>query len=199
VIRALVAGLVLAACGGPPPVSLDPAWPESAGDYQDVTEAWTRREVRRETAFHVIVDAQATFKSPAWRAAYVGRQARVLELAPDARAALLAEQKAEAAAAHEFVLSLTAFDDTGRLLHQKDSPWRVTLVDGNGRVFTPTSIKRERGNEEARQALFPHIGEFDDAYVVQFPAEATVLGTEGFILRLASARGSVDLTWRDRS
>lgn len=198
-IRALAVTLLLAGCGAPAPVSLDPTWPESPGDYDDVTEAWTRHEVRRETAFHVIVDARATFKSPAWRAAYVQRQARVLELAPDARAALLAEQKQEAGAAHEFVLALKAFDDTERELHDTDdSVWRVTLVDTHGRVYEPSSIEKLRGNEEVLEALFPHVGEFDAVYTVRFPAEAALLGGDRFSLRVASPRGSVDLTWRDR-
>lgn len=199
-MRALLVGLLLAAaCGGRPAISLDPAWPQTPRDYDEATEAWTRHESRRHQLSNVI-DVEATYKSPEWRAAFVERQTRALDLTPDARAALEAEQKRAAAEAHEFQVSLTAFDDTDRDLHQRKSPWSVALIDRHGRAIEPLSIKRERRNEEVVQALFPHIGEFDSVYVIRFAPDADLLGdgADRFQLRLSSPRGSVTLTWRDQ-
>jgi hypothetical protein len=200
VSRALcIAVLALVACGGPPAVSLDPGWPEQPRAYGQATAAWTRHEALRHH-FIVLIDVHATYKAPEWRAAFVERQSKALDLSADARAALESEQKQAAATAHEFVVALTAFDNTGQSLHDRDdSPWDLVLVDDRGRTFEPLSVDRERGNDEVVRTLYPYIDEFDSVYVVRFPPEAALLGGDRFTLRLASARGRVDLTWRDQT
>jgi hypothetical protein len=197
--RAL-AGLLIAvaACGGPGAVRLSSEWPDRAGDYREVTRAWTRKgAVIRD--YDTVIEVVATFKSPEWRVAYVEERARAEGLTADEKAALLAAEQTAAQQHWEVELLVSTYDHKENDLQKNDrSMWRIGLIDDGGRLVRPVAIEPDRRTGALLTAYFPHWNPFQRAFVVRFPRTVDVLRDDArkFSLRVASARGSVELTWQ---
>lgn len=196
--RALVI-LFLAACGSAaPPVRLTPDWPtEEPGDYNDVTETWTRAANLR-GAYQEVLELAATLKSPEWRAAYAARDAEHRRLTPDARKQRMAQAQAEMEGPWELELLVTTWDRRENDLdHGKRSVWRVVLVDDAGNEIEPLEIIKDKRPAFTLRADYPAFGDFATAYIARFPRTAAVLGpgVKQVRLRMSSSRGSVELAW----
>lgn len=196
---AIVVALAVAGCGGAPrPVVLDGAWPAAPGAYAAVVRDWTRHG-QLDRDYQQVISVEATFKSPAWRAAYVARDAKARGLDAGATQQLLAEHRAVAAKSYEIELVVTTWDRRENELARPDPVWRVTLIDDQGRSLLPARIVRDKRPKHILRGEFPTIGDFAEAYVAAFdiPADRPVLapGVKHVRLRLASERGSVELSW----
>lgn len=194
---ALALALILIACGSTPPrVALTEDWPATCGDYDDVTEAWTRHgSFRRD--FQQVITVDATFKTPAWRCAHATRLAKNRGLDPTATAALMEENRAAAAKAYEIELIVTTWDRKENELSRPNPVWSLTLIDDKGRSVTPVKIERDKRPKHVLRAEFPTIGDFAEAYVAHFPHDPPVLGpgVKTVRLRLASERGALEVAW----
>ncbi len=196
---ALVLGLALVACAAKP-VVLSETWPEKPGSYRDVHRQWTRRG-RIQDYFAEALVVYATFKSPAWRAAYVRHTARKKRLPDELRQSLESEHREKAAGPYEVELLVTTHAHGENDLHKgKRSVWRVALVDAKGRQVEPIAIKRDRRPVDVIRAEYPDMGDFAVAYVALFPRTIDIFadGAERFSLIIASARGSTELVWKAR-
>jgi hypothetical protein len=189
-----------AGCPRPPaPVVLDGAWPSAAavGDFDDVTRAWTRSAQLRGD-YQLVAELHATIRSPAWRAAWIERQARHGKLSAAARAQLETEQRAADEAALEISLVLTTWDrDENDLERGAKASWRVWLVDASGAEIPATEIVRDKRPEYVLRSELPGFGDFAEAYVARFPREPRLLGpgVDRLTLRMAGARGGLELVW----
>jgi hypothetical protein len=198
-LAVLAIALVLAGCPrAPKPVPLGGEWPATAGKYDSTTKAWTRRgQIRAE--YQQVAEVFATFKSPAWRSAWVARRAKRGKLSDAARAELLEAERAAEAAAWEVQIVLTTWDRKENDLDRGDrSVWRVVLVDADGNEIAPTEIKRDRRPANIIRSEFPGFTDFSEAYMVKFPRDARVLGpgVEKIGLRVSSTRGGIELWWK---
>jgi hypothetical protein len=193
---ALVLALALAACVAPPRVALTEDWPARAGDFDDVTRAWTR-EATLHRGYQEVLSVGATFKSPAWRVAHATKVARSRGLDETATAALLAAEKAAADKEYAFELIVTTWDRRENELARPNPVWTVTLIDGTGRSINPVRIERDKRPKHVLRAEFPVVGDFAEAYVAYFPHDPPVLGpgVKTMRLRLSSARGNVEVAW----
>ncbi|MCG8417864.1 MAG: hypothetical protein MJE77_07970 [Proteobacteria bacterium] len=198
---ALVLALSIAiACGSSPPpqVALSEAWPDKPGQYREVHREWTRRAVLR-THDQQVVEAYATYKSPAWRAAYVAHSARTHKLSPDSQKALQEEQSKAAAASHEVHLLVTTWDRNENDLHKGEkSVWRLVLADDRGGEVAPVSIERDRRPFYVVRAEYPDLGDFAVPYVARFPRQISLLRGDArqFSLTMASTRGAIEFVWQ---
>lgn len=197
----LVAVIALAGCPkAPPPVPLTGEWPAAAGDYDDVTAAWTRRgQIRRD--YQQVAEVFATIKSPEWRAAWVERRARRGIMTEAAEAELLAAEQRAEAEAWEVEIVMTTWDKKENDLDRGDrSVWRVSLIDADGVEFLPIEILRDRRPSNIIRSEFPGFGDFSEAYIARFPKDARVFGpgVTQIGLRLSSTRGGIALTWKAR-
>lgn len=195
----VVLALALVACPKPPtPVPLGGEWPATAGDYDEVTAAWTRRaQIRKD--YQQVAEVFATFKSPAWRAAWVDRRARRGNLSDEARAELLAAEQAADEEAWEIEIVLTTWDRKENDLDRgARSVWRVVLVDADGNEVAPAELLRDRRPANIIRSEFPGFGDFSEAYRARFPKTARVLGpgVTSVGLRMSSTRGGIDVTWK---
>ena len=193
----VLALIVIAACGAPPPVKLTEEWPASTADYDDVTATWTRRTTLR-GQFQEALDLAATFKSPEWRAAHAARDADHRGLTGDARAQRRAQAQAEMAGPYEVELLVTTWDRRENDLDRgKKSVWHVVLVDEAGHEVEPLEIIKDKRPVLTLRAEFPTFGDFATAYVARFPRTSPLFGpnVHAVRLRMSSERGGVELVW----
>ena len=195
----LVVIAMIGGCGAAPqPVCLDCGWPDGGkrDDYGAVTRAWTRHDDLNGD-YQEVIAVDATFKSPAWRAAYVAREARNRGLDATAVDKLRDANKTTAEQAHEFELIVTTWDRKENELHRPGAVWKLTLIDDQGKSYEPTKITRDKRPKSILRAEFPQVGDFAEAYVASFPV-VIAPGTKSLRLRVASARGDVELRWDAR-
>lgn len=200
-IRRAVAVLAFAAgCGGGSAVRLDDSWPQTAPDYRDATERWTRRTTMSRD-YQESLDLAAVLKSPEWRLAHATRNADHRRLTGPARDAVLAQAKADMAGPYEIELLVTTWDRRENDLDRgKRSVWRVVLIDDADREIEPLEIVKDKRAPYVLRAEFPGFGDFATAYIARFPRSAAVLGptVRAVRLRMSSARGGVELQWTAR-
>jgi len=197
---ALSAAAAPAGCGGAEPaVRLSEDWPAApAGDYDDVTERWTRRARMRGT-YQEALELAATFKSPEWRLARAEKDADARGLQGEARAQRIAQARAEAAGPYEFQLMIVTWDRRESDLERgAKSVWRVRLLDEQGFEVEPLEIIKDKRPPFIIREEFPAFGDFATAYFVRFPRTKPLLGpnVRQLHLRLSSSRGGVSLIWR---
>lgn len=193
-------------CGSsPPPVSLEGQWPNSAGEYDDVTEAWTRSGkliAPFSDGMSKLLQVSATFHSPEWRRAYVDFRSKREMLADSSRAELLAAQQAADEKFYEVMLLVQTHSFRENDLQKgKRSVWRLALVDAGGNEVEPTEVKSVRTPREYMRPYYPLVTEQDELYVARFPKEGLQLfggGAKQFSLKMASSKGGVELIWRAR-
>jgi len=201
VIRALTVALTfaLAACAAaPPPIHLTEEWPSQPGDYDTVTQSWTRSATLH-AEYQEVFTLAATFKSPAWRAAHAQRDAEHRGLAGGERDQRLAQAQAEVAGPYEVELLLTTYERRENDLDKgKKSVWRVVLVDDAGKEIEPLEIVRDKRPGPTVHAEFPAFGDFTTPYIARFPRTSPVLGAnvKQLRLRMSGERGSVELAWQ---
>lgn len=196
--RALVI-LFLAGCGSAaPPVRLTTEWPtQEPGDYNDVTETWTRSANLR-GAYQEVLELAATLKSPEWRAAYAARDAEHRRLSADARKQRIAQAQAEMEGPWELELLVTTWDRRENDLDRgKRSVWRVALLGPDGHEIEPLEIVKDKRPAFVVRSEFPALGDFAQAYHVRFPREANVLGpnVRQVRLRISGERGGLEVKW----
>jgi hypothetical protein len=196
--RVAIAIALVAGCGAAaPPVPLTPDWPAKPQDFEEAKDGWTREgKFRRD--YQEVFSVQATFKSPAWRAAWVAREARHRDLDAAGTTALVGEQQAAAAKAHEFELIVTTWDPKENDLHRGErASWQVAMIDDKGQSIAPLKIVRDNRPRHVLRADFPEVGDFAEAYVATFPTQPPVLGPDVKTLRLrfSSARGATEVRW----
>lgn len=200
-IAALIA-CILAGCGGKPPINLSGTWPQKPGDYQEVTDAWTRfGRDRAGTRIHGVelIQLYATFKSPEWRAAYVAFRSDRQMLPADRRAELAAAQRAQADDHYEVELLVATYDRKANDLQKgKSSSWRVALVNDKGEEVEADEIQRDRRPRSEIKADFPRLSPFHTPYIARFPRTIEILGPQAreFSLKVASERAGVKLVWK---
>jgi len=126
------------------------------------------------------------------------RQARISRLAIWAamtaveRDRLLAAENDEVAQYDDFVVSLFTPDRLDNDLDAIRSIWRVALVVPGEGERLPAGISQLKPDSTLR-ALYPGIGDFDVVYRVRFARWLPPLVQRHFTLRVAGARGRIDL------
>ncbi len=187
------------ACAARQPVSLDGQWPAQVSSYSSVTRGWTR-STSMTAEYQQVLSVDATLLSPEWRAARAVRDAERRGLGDEARNALMLKAQEDAKGPFEVEVLLTTWDRSENDLHRgKRATWKVALLDDQGNEIAPVDIVRDRRPTYMLQADFPLYGDFAEAYIVRFPKDAKVLGPDvkQVRMRLASARGAVELTWNE--
>lgn len=210
--RNLALGLALASvvpaagCASSKPPAVDfAAAPEDyrAEDYPVVYERWTRHD--KVTAnLESAIEVWATYKSRDYREAFVARYAEAYAMGDADRERLLQAQREAAAGEYEFMVTAQSANYRWNDLERKNSPWRVTLVDGAGREISPEELRVEKLPDLFEREFFPVKTPFTRTYVVRFLRSAGK--DEGFagersgriVLRFAGPLGRTDLIWSAR-
>jgi hypothetical protein len=169
-------------------------------DYPSVFAAWTRH-AKLVQDIGTAMEIWATFESWDFRQAYVAKYAKVYDLSDSERNELEKTQKALASAVYEIHLVAQSTNDRWNDFERRNSPWRITLLDGTGAELAPTSIKVENLPEVYETEFFPTRTPFSRTYTLRFvrPTGAgdSFVGPESgrMILRVASPIGKVEVAW----
>ena len=197
---AAVALAIALGCGGTPPrVPLTAQWPAQPGDFDDLTEAWTRHD-SLSGGYQQIIELYATFKSPEWQLAYLTRTARQRGLDQASTDKLIADAKAMGDKQYEFELVVSMWDRMQNHLHRKDAVWQVTLIDDKGTSIVPLKIQRDKRPRTILRAEYPEVDDFAEAYIATFPRPPELLGPDvkQLRLRVSSPKGYVEVAWDAR-
>ena len=197
----VLALLALAGCARVPPTVGDPA--PTLGDL-DAERAYSRTLERYSdrgeiyALFDTRLFAGATLQTPAFREARVRRRAAFEVLPPAKVDALLQEEMAQAAEAHELFLGVHVNESRYDDFDSRSSIWRVVLVTPSGEV-TPLQVRRLGRADLPMRAYYPYVGGFWVGYRLLFPLQhadgspVIAKGAEHVTLRLASTLGQLDL------
>lgn len=198
VALAAALGLAVTACAAtPPPITLAETWPSTAGEFEGVNKAWTRKAIMR-GEYQQALEVYAILRSPQWRAARAAHEAKLRGLEGSSRDAVLAAARTSAEGDYEVTLVVTTYERSENDLHRGErSVWRLALVNDAGLETPPSKIVRDRRPPEILRAELPMLGDFATVYVVTFPRTASVLheGAKRVALRMWSVRGAVELAW----
>lgn len=210
-VAAAVAAVVVAVaalgsvggCGTPKPEPVDfSSVPRhySSEAYRGVYDRWTRHQkVVYET--ESAIEVWATFKSRDFREAFVAHYAEAYSLNGADREQLLQSQREAATRAYEFLITAQSANYRWNDLEKKNSPWRVTLLDGAGNEMVPEQFKVEKLPDMFEREFFPAKTPFTKTYLAYFPrageksVEFAGERTGRISLRFAGPMGHTELTW----
>jgi hypothetical protein len=169
-------------------------------DYPVVHDAWTRH-AKLVQDVGTVMEIWATLKSWDFRQAYVAKYARTYDLPEAEREALAKAQQEAARGSYEIHLVAQSTVDKWNDLERRNSPWRITLLDGTGAELAPASIKVEKLPDIYEAQFFPSRTPFSRTYALRFVR--TEGGGDSFvgpdsgrmILRIASPMGRVEVAW----
>jgi len=135
----------------------------------------------------------AVYQAPDIREARVERLATWAAMTAEERERLLAAEREEAARYDTFLVSLFTPDRGDNDLDSRSSIWRVALVvPGEGEAL-PESVSIVRVDSTLK-ALYPNVDRnFAIVYRVRFARWTPPIAGRAFILRLAGAKGRLDL------
>lgn len=167
-------------------------------EYAAVFDAWTRHG-KAVQDIGTVLEVWATLKSWDFRQAYIAKYAKVYDLPEGERESLAKSQHDQAQAVYEVHLVAQSTNERWNDLANRNSPWRITLLDGTGAELAPTSVKLERLPDIYETEFFPTRTPFSKTYTVRFvrPDGDTFVGPASgrLILRLASPAGKVEVVW----
>lgn len=189
-LAAAAALAVLAGCPYHPRAPLPRTY---EGEWARARDAATRRVILYDAMKHRATGT-ATYLSLEVREARARRLAEWLDWTPKELADHLAQERKEAAAGEEFLLSFFAAAPSTNDLDAPRSIWRVALKVGNEDVLSTrmTSIQ----SDATITGLFSYVGPFDVVYRVFFPRlRSGPIGDRPVVLELASALGKLELDY----
>lgn len=195
--------LATAACGATAenaPARFSDSWPTATRSFAAVAADWTRSG-NLVSGYDKVLEVSATFLSPEWRAAYVSERSKSELMGAEARDALVSAQQADAREFYEVELLVATYRHEENELQKGDkSMWRVALADDQGNEILPVEIRRDRRSFEVLRTYFPELDRFHTAYIARFPRTLDLMreGARRFSLKIASARGGVELVWTAR-
>ena len=202
----LALGAAAAGCASARPVTVDFSDATKhyrAEDYAAVYDAWTRH-AKLVSDIGTVMEIWATLKSWDFRQAYIAKYAKIYDLPESERESLARAQLDTARAVYEIHLVAQSTNDRWIDLANRNSPWRLTLLDGTGAELAPTTVKQEKLPDAYESVFFPLRTPFSRSYALRFVkpdgAGAAFVGPASgrLILRLASPLGKVEVVWEAR-
>jgi hypothetical protein len=189
--RAALALLLLGACSVKQYFEPEPRPPAVEGKWAEVRDRATRSG-KVYDGFGTNAIVKAVYLSSEVREARVSRLAIWTVMTPAERDQLLASERAEAEEYDDFLVALFTPDRRANDLDAAQSVWRVAVVVQGDDEKVAQQIVQVRSDATLR-ALYPTVDTFDTVYRVRFERFLPPLNGRPFILRLAGAKGRLDL------
>ena len=160
-------------------------------EYLNSLQRWTRDQTAYsefETRFYI----SATYKSEAFNQAFSKEQARLLLLNKEEKERREGIQRQAATDFTEIFFYAYTAERSANDFGERNSTWRVFLLDSAGRQIDPLEIRKVDKITPALESFFPYINKYYGfCYNVKFPRQS------GQDLRLVftSHLGKIALTW----
>lgn len=168
--------------------------------YIEFLDKWTRAEkVYYEGETHFFITA--TFQSKEFLDAYLKYYSEMFELSPAAAEDQKNRLFANAAGYYEFTVAVFTEDPRWHNLADKDSIWRIRLVNEHGEELAPSYVNAIRTPDPNMKTLFPYISNFDKVHYLGFARMTdsglpfTAEGGRTFSLKVVSGLGKAELKW----
>ena len=161
--------------------------------YEEALRKWTvHSEVYK--GFDPILLTSGTFRSSAFRRAYVNKFARDYHLDPQIKKKMLADEQAMSENNLEFILAIYSPNPQHRL-DSRDPIWRIYIEkEGLGR-FPPSEIQNLRKKRAQLEQLYPYITPWNQIYRIQFRIPKPMKATGQLYLILTGVLGEARLTF----
>ncbi len=168
-------------------------------EYKRVLDRWTRTG-RITKSFDMVLDASATFKSWDFRQAYIARFVEAYKITGQERDTMSDRELADARQTHEVFFSAATSKYEWTDFSEKNSIWRVKLIDDKQREVRPVEIRRVKDPHAHLETFFPYVQMFSKQYLIRFPTTLDgqpllTADTKSFVLRFAGPLGTLDLRW----
>ncbi len=145
----------------------------------------------------------ATYLAPRLREAFGAQYLKIFGADPGQVDSDLEMVATSVRRGHEFFVFADIPREEWNNLDEKDAVWRMTLWGGEDQLgVPPLSVHKFRGRGPNMRAFFPFSHDFGKSYLVVFPLDQTnakpVLDPDvgSLTIKMASAFGSVSLTWK---
>jgi hypothetical protein len=171
-----------------------------AADYPAVFDLWTR-EARIIKELDTTLRIHATCFAPEMIAAYVAKQGEVFRLPATEKQHITEKLTAQWSKGYPFLVAASTMDRDWNDFENKDSVWRITLLNDRHQEVLPSSITVERKANATLMEFFPYIGPFHRVYHFLFPktlpqgSPLIRATTKYFVLRITGPLGHAELIW----
>lgn len=165
-----------------------------SGEYHEILKQWTSKAgVYR--GFETMLLAEGTYKSSAFRRAYVKKYAKDYRLDAKAEAEMLKAELSMAEGEVEFVLAVYASDRERLRLSAKDSLWRIYLEGAGEEPIIPFEIRSLKKKRTSLEEFFPYITPWVEIYQVRFKVKPSAETPQPLHLVLTGVLGTAKLTF----
>lgn len=142
-----------------------------ASPYHDTLNQWTRGKkvyVEFETRLYLY----ATYKSMAFRRAYVQEYAARYQLDDEYKRVLMDREREAFDKYNEFFLAAYTPLKEWNDFDSDDSVWRLYLDDDAGRRLVPVQVEKVDTKDPLIREFFPYLDYWSSGYIVRFPKYA---------------------------
>jgi hypothetical protein len=170
-------------------------------DYLQALEKWTR-EARVYRGLDMELICSATFKSAAYRSAYVKEYAATYLLTPEAELKLEEDQATAGAEFHDFVMATSIPDHKWNDFDQKDSMWKISLSNDSNDRIESVEIRELDKKDPVIGEFFPYVSPWRYVYSLRFPVRIPEKNkdfispdTRFITLTVTGVKGTCHMTW----
>lgn len=176
--------------------------PNEEEAYLKVLNRWTRG-VKVYEGFETKLYASATFKSAAFRDAYIERYARSNQLEEGYAKALRERESELSDKFNEFFFTAYTPVDKWNDFAESDSIWKVYLEDDKGVRLSPVSVSKLDASDPLLREFFPYMDLWSSAYSIKFPKYSETgtepipnADTKSMRLVVTGVLGKGELAWK---
>ena len=163
-------------------------------EYASALDKWTReRKVYQSLETRLLVNA--TYKSGAFRDAWVDENARRQVLSDADRDELKRREHDAADNYHEFFFAAYTQETRWNDFSRRDSIWRLRLFDDKGGSVEPLVVTRVKQDDPIVRAFYPYFTLWGRGYVVKFPRAGLAEDSKSLRLQMTSAVGAAELEY----
>lgn len=162
--------------------------------YSDALKEWSRNEkVYQQLETRLIVSA--TYRSGAFRDAYIDEYARRYLLSDNERDAMRKREHDAASTYQEFFFAAYTPESRQNDFSRRNSMWRIRLFDDKGNSVDPLVVTKQKDNDPVLHAFFPYFSLWTKGYVVKFPRAGLDETSKTLRLQISSATGATEMTY----
>ncbi len=107
-----------------------------------------------------------------------------------------AEIEKQASKEMEFLGAFYTFEDKWNDFDSPDSIWKLRLVDKDGNLVAPISVKKIKRKDMPDTNVFAFINYWKTIYIIKFAKTANLEGMDAYRVRLFSVLGDTEFVWK---